>query len=524
MTTHHEFPKATEEILATRAGWFCSNPTCRKITIGPQEDETKPFNIGKKTGIAVHITTPTPEGPRYVADLSQTDLESVENGIWLCRSCAGLIDADQQYTAELLARWKIQAELPWEFGNQMFTQKEKDKIITGHLDEICTGKEMNITPEDKTSYLDAVFCEAFDKAYYVRERLNLIEQFESGYPKYLNQSKWYKSIQRHIPDLHRLVDEEQENKRLNGILTNLKCSEVDKAFSWRDWRNLANDFLAISGRAQTPVSPDKGYASQKALELNWAFPVKNEEDTDFWWVSGGSGGDRQIFENLAKRAALALGYPGDSKGLQAWYTILKCAGSGYSGPLAYRPTELDKDEYISTVWGRIELLCRASAKYCEERATETYKNDKRPGDALLEPFVPSLSPKPHIDKLNEEERGKSISEILEKFLALVEERPKPMRRKKATPTPDEKVIIEAINEELKGKGFCLWLDNANPPVTPRPSWKRRSIYSWPVRYVRAYTAQNIEERKYWRSRIYNYRDDVKRKYPDLIRRKNSPAR
>ena len=52
MSTRDNFSPATKETLAKRVGWRCSNPDCRKLTIGPHEEDTKSVNIG----VAAHIT------------------------------------------------------------------------------------------------------------------------------------------------------------------------------------------------------------------------------------------------------------------------------------------------------------------------------------------------------------------------------------------------------------------------------------------------------------------------------------
>jgi hypothetical protein len=62
-------------------------------------------------GVAAHITAASPGGPRYDPNLSAEDRKSPDNGIWLCQSCAKLIDSDQQrYTVSLLREWKRLAE------------------------------------------------------------------------------------------------------------------------------------------------------------------------------------------------------------------------------------------------------------------------------------------------------------------------------------------------------------------------------------------------------------------------------
>jgi len=102
-----DFDARAKEILARRVGYRCSNPDCRKLTSGPQEDPTKAVSIG----VAAHITAASEGGPRYDPSLSSEERGSVDNGLWLCQNCAKLIDSDvQRYTPELLREWKRQAE------------------------------------------------------------------------------------------------------------------------------------------------------------------------------------------------------------------------------------------------------------------------------------------------------------------------------------------------------------------------------------------------------------------------------
>ena len=102
-----EFTPATKKILAERVGYCCSNPNCRRKTVGPNSNPKKSASIGE----AAHIRAAAPKGPRYDPAMTQEERTSVENGIWLCRNCARLIDVDSnKYTIELLEQWKQKAE------------------------------------------------------------------------------------------------------------------------------------------------------------------------------------------------------------------------------------------------------------------------------------------------------------------------------------------------------------------------------------------------------------------------------
>ena len=85
----------------------CSNPNCRRATSGPQDDPNKALNIG----VAAHITAAAKGGPRYDARLSAEERASQANGIWLCQTCAKLIDNDpRRYNADLLLQWRRLSE------------------------------------------------------------------------------------------------------------------------------------------------------------------------------------------------------------------------------------------------------------------------------------------------------------------------------------------------------------------------------------------------------------------------------
>ncbi len=102
-----DFSEATKRVLAARVGPRCSNPECRAWTSGPQVDGGKSVNVG----VAAHITAASPGGPRYDSDGDTSSRSSAANGIWLCQTCAKLVDNDEaRFTADLLRSWKAEAE------------------------------------------------------------------------------------------------------------------------------------------------------------------------------------------------------------------------------------------------------------------------------------------------------------------------------------------------------------------------------------------------------------------------------
>lgn len=131
-TNRHNFTAKTVDILGKRVGFLCSNPDCRKHTIGPNSDKEKATVMG----VAAHIAAASPGGPRYDAEMSEKDRKAIENGIWLCVNCSTLIDKDPAaFPVNLLHSWRDGAE------NEMSDQLK--------------GVVLKTAKEDKLSFLEA---------------------------------------------------------------------------------------------------------------------------------------------------------------------------------------------------------------------------------------------------------------------------------------------------------------------------------------------------------------------------------
>lgn len=103
------FSGTTAGRAAKRAAYFCSNPVCRRLTIGPDSaDESKSISTGK----ASHIRAASEGGPRYDPNQSSAQRRSISNAIWLCGACADLIDKNQggSYPVVQLENWKLDHE------------------------------------------------------------------------------------------------------------------------------------------------------------------------------------------------------------------------------------------------------------------------------------------------------------------------------------------------------------------------------------------------------------------------------
>jgi len=108
MANRQDFSAPVRTGLAHRAGYACSNPKCRAPTAGPSEESE---DARSDVGVASHITAAAPGGPRYDYSLSESERAAIENGVWLCQTCAKKIDDDiATYSPDVLRDWKRDAE------------------------------------------------------------------------------------------------------------------------------------------------------------------------------------------------------------------------------------------------------------------------------------------------------------------------------------------------------------------------------------------------------------------------------
>ena len=100
-----DFSTATKRLIADRAGHRCSLPTCGRTTIGPGAAD----NSTSGKGVASHIYSAAPGGPRGQGGLTENELSQPENGIWLCSDHARIIDNNcgMAYSPETLLSYKM---------------------------------------------------------------------------------------------------------------------------------------------------------------------------------------------------------------------------------------------------------------------------------------------------------------------------------------------------------------------------------------------------------------------------------
>ena len=148
-----EFSKSTIDVMAKRVAYRCSNPSCRKVTSGPNANKHKYTNIG----VAAHIKAAAPGGKRYDPFMTSEERCDIDNGIWLCQSCSKLIDSDETtYTVELLHRWKDRAE---EEIGKLIATNSKERMHT----DLLNRDDGSLWTADDTAHIEEILNDLMDK-------------------------------------------------------------------------------------------------------------------------------------------------------------------------------------------------------------------------------------------------------------------------------------------------------------------------------------------------------------------------
>lgn len=164
-TKRHKFPSGVISKVAERAVYICSNPSCNRVTIGPDQAAS---HLSIKTGEAAHICAASPGGPRYDMSQSEAERKGISNAIWLCGACADLIDKNdgKGYPVEHLRKWKRDHESLMkeclEGGKRLVFQflqhcpDEKLALRVVHLLEDKGALYQPYAQEDPTRVLDSL--------------------------------------------------------------------------------------------------------------------------------------------------------------------------------------------------------------------------------------------------------------------------------------------------------------------------------------------------------------------------------
>lgn len=222
MPGRDDFTQKIKDTLAKRVGYRCSNPMCRKLTIGPKKgDEGVMTN-----GIAAHITAAAKGGPRYCPTLSAEERRSIDNGIWLCADCSILIDRDiNEYTVAMLKQWKVDAE--------KYASDELLGIKTGNdatYTKIFVKKWVKISEFKDFSGFDIMFIQSggvVERGYRWVHYISLVEEWQRPYMEAVREEIIRKGIKWTGKEM-------QENPKGAPVFNNGKLG----LFTWRAWGDL----------------------------------------------------------------------------------------------------------------------------------------------------------------------------------------------------------------------------------------------------------------------------------------------
>ena len=97
-----------------------------------------------------------PNSARYDVDMTPEERKSITNGIWMCRTHARLIDADdKRYTVELLHKWKFEHEekIRREIELSPLEKEERDFIVAEFNDESLAARQIALDKPTNWQYL-----------------------------------------------------------------------------------------------------------------------------------------------------------------------------------------------------------------------------------------------------------------------------------------------------------------------------------------------------------------------------------
>lgn len=130
------FSENTKRTIQARAGSVCSNPECKARTSGPSETVSdKAVNVGE----AAHIAGNARGSARFDPNMTSEQRRSPRNGIWLCSTCADLIDKNggADHSVELLHKWKSDRER--QAANEIGKPAEQIPILDGTFEASGVG-------------------------------------------------------------------------------------------------------------------------------------------------------------------------------------------------------------------------------------------------------------------------------------------------------------------------------------------------------------------------------------------------
>lgn len=138
-----EFSAQTKRDLALRSSYLCTY--CKCSTVGPSEEGSSSSTL---IGVAAHISAAAsgPGARRYDPEMTAEQRSHIDNGIWLCASCATLVDRDERrFTTEVLRTLKREHENSRMIG--MGVAEDEGDVIAIGPDIIVLGCILRASPE-----------------------------------------------------------------------------------------------------------------------------------------------------------------------------------------------------------------------------------------------------------------------------------------------------------------------------------------------------------------------------------------
>lgn len=130
MPRSDDFTASTKRQIASRSAYMCAYPDCFATTSGPADDRGRSVNIGE----AAHITAAEPGGARYDISLTPEQRKDADNGIWMCRTHAALIDRDEK-------RFPVEKVMDWKWASE-----EKARKLLGRPMGCANGRIASVSP------------------------------------------------------------------------------------------------------------------------------------------------------------------------------------------------------------------------------------------------------------------------------------------------------------------------------------------------------------------------------------------
>ena len=142
-TDRIEFDNKVKEVIRRRAGYRCCK--CGRTLVGPGATTSDSVELGQ----CAHIYAAKSSGPRGQSHLTEKQLKSVENGMYLCTHCHKLVDGKlhkKKYRAEQLLQIKAihEYKIAVEIGNDVIPLNWIRGIKVEESPNIKTGTVINL--------------------------------------------------------------------------------------------------------------------------------------------------------------------------------------------------------------------------------------------------------------------------------------------------------------------------------------------------------------------------------------------